>query len=161
MNNLYRCVVEENNDPCKLGRVKIRVVGVHSPKLKKAGEDAVRTDDLPWSPILASIGYVNGLGSNSIPIVGTWGYCMPLNDALNEFIMIGSIIGGLPGPNETDADGDEMGFRDTRGGEEDENGVSCLTEVNTDLFPVAVVADDDAIKFFRASPILETESATK
>ena len=34
MNNFYVGVVEDRNDPLKRGRVRVRVLGVHSPDRK-------------------------------------------------------------------------------------------------------------------------------
>jgi len=93
-NSIFRCVVEDNKDPKFLGRVRIRVLGIHSANL-----DEVKTEELPWSDVLQSPGHSNIIGGNvNIPI-GTWGYCVPLNETFTEFLMIGSIKGVIPEPD--------------------------------------------------------------
>lgn len=113
LNNIYRCVVEDNKDPKFLGRVRIRVVGVHD---KRA--DLVPTDCLPWSETLNPIdgGGGGGVGSSTNIIQGVWGYCVPMNEALTEFLFIGTMNGKMNEmPKETDDDGNPMGFRDPDG----------------------------------------------
>jgi len=105
-NNLFRCVVEDNRDPKFLGRVRLRVMGVHTPYLKTAP-----TEELPWSDVLQSPGMSNIVGGNiNIPI-GTWGYCVALNESFTEFLMIGAIKGKIPQAPETDDTGEKIGFR--------------------------------------------------
>jgi hypothetical protein len=104
--NLFRCVVEDNKDPEYLGRVKIRVLGVQS-----AYQMDVKTEELPWSNVLQSPDRTNILGtSTSIPI-GTWGYCLALDDAFTEFLYLGSIRGKIPKPDKKDPSNNFVGFR--------------------------------------------------
>jgi len=64
-------VVEDNmNDPLKLGRVRVRAFGVHSPFI-----DQVPTDDLPWATIMVSAteGGISGIGRSPNGIQqGAW-----------------------------------------------------------------------------------------
>ena len=47
---VYRGVVEQNNDPLKAGRVRVRIYGIHSAsKLQKEGKDGIPTEHLPWA----------------------------------------------------------------------------------------------------------------
>jgi len=103
---LLRCVVEDNKDPEHLARVRIRVQGVHDPKLKN-----VKTEELPWSESLNPLDAGNTLGSSTNIIVGTWGYCFSLNDSYTEFLFIGTTKGIFNEVPKTDTDGDEIGFR--------------------------------------------------
>ena len=109
-NNIFRCVVEDNLDPLMLGRVRLRVQGVHSAKLKE-----VATADLPWSEVLSPIDSGNGLGSSTNILIGTWGFCTPLNESFSDFLMLGVSKGIIPEPPRTDTDGDSIGFRDASG----------------------------------------------
>lgn len=62
----YRGIVEDNNDPSKIGRVKVRIFGIH--------DDAeVKTQDLPWSEVAGSteFGLISGVGVSSILRKGT------------------------------------------------------------------------------------------
>ena len=89
--DLFRCVVEDNKDPKNLGRVRLRVLGVHDPK-----KENVKTEDLPWSDVLQSPSKSDILGGNTNVLIGTWGYCLALDDTFTKFLMIGSIQGIYP-----------------------------------------------------------------
>lgn len=107
---LFRCVVEDNRDPLKLGRVRIRVLGVHNPKTKY-----VKTEELPWSESLGPIDAGNTLGSSTNILRGTWGWCLSLNDSFTEFLFLGTTKGIFKNLPTTDEDGDNIGFRDVLG----------------------------------------------
>jgi len=70
-------VVEDRNDPLKLGRVRVRIAGLHSSKLvedSKTGE-GIPVLSLPWAypgmPITSAS--MNGIGDTPIgPVEGTW-----------------------------------------------------------------------------------------
>lgn len=49
LNGIYRGVVENNVDPEKRGRCKIRVYGVHTENKKQTLSDGIPTDHLPWA----------------------------------------------------------------------------------------------------------------
>ena len=63
-------VVEDRNDPTKLGRVRVRCVGHHTDdKLK------IPTEDLPWAWVMSSIQTpsMNGMGyTPGFMVEGTW-----------------------------------------------------------------------------------------
>ena len=94
MNNLlYQGVVENRNDPMKLGRCQVRVVGVHTQN-----KVDLRTDDLPWAypiqPITSAA--ISGIGSTPVgPVPGTWVIIMFRDDEQQEPLMLGT-IGGIP-----------------------------------------------------------------
>ena len=63
-------VVEDRNDPEKIGRVRVRIYGYHTDQ-----KDILPTKDLPWAipiqPITSAA--ISGVGSSPIgPIEGTW-----------------------------------------------------------------------------------------
>jgi len=104
---LFRCVVEDNKDPEHLARVRLRIQGIHDPKLEN-----VKTEELPWTECLNPLDAGNTLGSSTNVLVGTWGYCMSLNYSFTEFLFIGTVKGIFTGaPVETNAEGNDIGFR--------------------------------------------------
>jgi len=107
---LYECVVEDNKDPKYLSRVRLRVLGVHSPKL----ED-IKTDELPWSRCLNPLDQGNTFGSSTNVKVGTWGWCFSLNDTDTEFLFIGTSKGIFNEVTTADKDGNSVGFKDPGG----------------------------------------------
>lgn len=68
--HIYRGVVEDNNDPVKAGRIRIRILGIHSDNLKY-----VPTDTLPWAIPATSIGLDGGglrnIGQYKVPDIGS------------------------------------------------------------------------------------------
>jgi len=106
---LYECVVEDNKDPEYLGRVRLRVLGVHSPKLKD-----VKTNELPWSRCLHPLDQGNTFGTSTNIKVGTWGWCFSLNETDTEFLFIGTSK-GIFNEVTTNIEGEEVGFKDPDG----------------------------------------------
>lgn len=90
---LYTGVIEDRNDPLKLGRCKVRVVGLHT-------HDAARlpSADLPWAipmqPITSAA--LSGIGTSPLGLVeGTWVVVM-FQDEHKQFPIIIGSIGGIP-----------------------------------------------------------------
>ena len=56
---LHRGVVEDNADPLKIGRVRVRIFGIHSEKNEKAGSkfEFVKTSELPWAEVMGGTGF--------------------------------------------------------------------------------------------------------
>lgn len=74
LNSIYRGVVEDRNDPLKLGRCKIRIIGLHTPlKDKSNGEEGIPTDELPWAEACHGLieGSVSGYGVWAVPLQGS------------------------------------------------------------------------------------------
>ena len=61
-------VVEDISDPLKLGRARVRIFGIHNPRV-----DEVPTADLPWAqPIIPTTeGGISGVGSNPMILLGS------------------------------------------------------------------------------------------
>jgi hypothetical protein len=73
-NGIYIGCVEDNNDPDQLGRVRVRILGLHTEKKVQTAEEGIPTDELPWAIPVNPItgGSVSGLGLNGIPVNGSW-----------------------------------------------------------------------------------------
>lgn len=89
----YGVVESRDSDPKKLGRCKVRVVGVHS-------EDNVLlpTNDLPWAYPLMPVhsASMSGIGYSPTGIVeGTW-CCITFRDADMQHPVIMGTVGGIP-----------------------------------------------------------------
>jgi len=99
-------VVEDRNDPSKLGRVKVRCLGLHTESLVD-----IPTEDLPWAHIMQSTNNpsMQGLGNTpSFLVEGSWvvGFFL---DAVEKQQPL--IIGSLPGKPTSVADASQ-GFND-------------------------------------------------
>ena len=105
----FNGVVEDRQDPQKLGRLRVRCVGIHTDN-----KDDLPTSDLPWSQLIHPItsSGISGLGSSPGFIVeGTWvfGY---FRDGVN--MQEPMVIGSLPGKPSELAD-TSKGFYDPNG----------------------------------------------
>ena len=88
----FNGVVEDRNDPQKLGRLRVRCVGIHTDN-----KDELPTADLPWSQLIHPItsSGISGLGSSPGFIVeGSWvfGYFRD-GYAMQEPMVIGTLPG--------------------------------------------------------------------
>lgn len=105
----WQGVVEDRDDPLKLGRCRVRCVGFHTPD-----KTILPTEDLPWAhPIMpVTSASMNGIGFSSTGLVnGSWvmGFFRDGNSGQQPIIM-GS-LGGIP-QNEAVV---ESGFYDPDG----------------------------------------------
>lgn len=90
---LYTGVVENRQDPLKLGRCQVRVVGLHTDD-----KTMLPTEDLPWAypmqPVTSAA--ISGLGHSPIGAVnGTWVVIMFRDEDNQQPIMLGT-VGGMP-----------------------------------------------------------------
>ena len=102
-------VVEDRNDPSKLGRVKVRCLGLHSESTVD-----IPTEDLPWAHVMQSTNNpsMQGLGNTPTFLVeGTWvvGFFLDSVERQQPLIM-----GTLPGIPQSVAD-TTKGFNDPNG----------------------------------------------
>lgn len=83
-------VVEDVNDPLMLGRVRVRVHGIHSPR-----QEDISTADLPWAQvgIPTTEGGVSGIGrkSNLLPGAEVMGYFLD-----GEFAQLPFVLASIP-----------------------------------------------------------------
>ena len=90
---IYTGVVEDRMDPLKLGRCRVRVVGIHTHD-----KATLPTTDLPWAMPLQPLtsAAISGVGHTPLgPVEGTW-VAVYFNDEDMQFpIMLGT-VGGIP-----------------------------------------------------------------
>lgn len=101
-------VVEDRNDPDKLGRVRVRCLGYHTRDLNQ-----IPSADLPWAEVLAptTSTSMNGLGLTPSHLVeGTWVIGFWKDAGLKQEPVI---MGTLPGVPKYKAD-NRYGFSDLR-----------------------------------------------
>ena len=128
MNNYYG-VVESRADPKQLGRVKVRVLGIHT-------EDKVQlpTDDLPWATVLSHDGSNSGLGTSpSFYVEGTWVLVSFFDKDRQEPL----VLGGLPGIPAALGNPD-VGFNDPNRRSTD----SSSDDYKLSVYPAAVNTSD-------------------
>ena len=102
-------VVEDRNDPDKLGRVRVRCLGYHTEDKK-----LIPTEDLPWAHVMHPVTdpSMQGMGTTpSFLVEGTWvvGFFMDAKDKQQPMIM-----GTLPGVPFSKSD-PLKGFNDPNG----------------------------------------------
>jgi len=97
---MWMGVVEDNNDPIKLGRLRVRIFGWHSGALDEAdGEPGVATSDLPWAQVMQPVnnGPNSGIGGPVTGIQkGTWVMGIFLDGEIAREPMVMGSIPGIP-----------------------------------------------------------------
>lgn len=91
--DIYTGVVESRDDPLKLGRCQVRIVGLHTED-----KTILPTADLPWAYPLQPItsAGINGIGwTPTGPVPGTWVVLIFRDAEMQLPIMLGT-IGGIP-----------------------------------------------------------------
>lgn len=72
LNGVYRGVIEDNDDPEKMGRCRVRIFGIHSEEKAQKDFDGVPTEHLLWAePVTPLFGGSSGLGVSSVPVKGS------------------------------------------------------------------------------------------
>ena len=102
-------VVEDRNDPERIGRVRVRCLGFHTEDL-----NSLPTADLPWAHVMHPVTdpSMQGMGQTpSFLVEGTWvvGFFMDSREKQQPIIM-----GTLPGVPESDPE-PNYGFNDPTG----------------------------------------------
>jgi len=111
-------VVEDRNDPTKLGRVRVRVLGRHSEDLTQ-----VKTTDLPWAHVMHPVTdpSMQGLGHTpSFLTQGSWVVGFFRDTESQQPVIMGS----LPGVPESKANYTK-GFNDPRGVDSPQEAYDC------------------------------------
>jgi len=91
MNVLFYGIVEDREDPLKLGRVRARISGVHTDNLAE-----LPTRDLPWATPIQSYtsAAVSGIGTSATgPVEGTLVVIIFADDTKQVPLVIGTIAG--------------------------------------------------------------------
>ena len=94
--NWWVGVVEDRNDPEKLGRVRVRIFGYHTDN-----KSLLPIEDLPWAIIMqpSTSAAISGIGSAPVGLLtGSWvvGFFLD-GDDMQQPIIMGS-LGGMPAP---------------------------------------------------------------
>jgi len=90
---LFTGVVENRMDPLKLGRCKVRVVGIHTEQ-----KAILPTEDLPWAMPMQHLNSaaISGIGHSPVgPVEGTW-VVIAFQDEDTQFPIILGTLGGIP-----------------------------------------------------------------
>ena len=103
--NFYTGIVEDRNDPLQVGRVRVRIFGLHTDDKSLIG-----TPDLPWSDVLMpnTTSALSGIGSSPHGLVEgstVMGFFRDEDD-MQDFVVIGSLF-GRPSENYKSALGSE------------------------------------------------------
>jgi len=122
MKDYYIGVIEDRRDPDKLGRFRVRVLGLHPIET-----NLLPTSDLPWATVVVPSGGNSGFGQTPPFFVeGTWVYVTYRDEDRQEPL----IHGALPGqPSEAGEIKENIGFRDPFGVYPVEAGVSDVNEL--------------------------------
>lgn len=94
---IYHGVIEDFNDPLKLGRVRVRIFGLHTDDMS-----LIPTESLPWAAV------IQGVGTTSIsPLLpGSW-VAVYFQDPDNQYPVVLGILYGIPSNNSGQVSADE------------------------------------------------------
>jgi len=86
-------VVEDRHDPEKLGRLRVRCLGIHTSDKNK-----IATADLPWASVMlpTTASGISGLGQSPSFIVEgawVWGYFRDGEGLMQEMVIVGTLPG--------------------------------------------------------------------
>jgi uncharacterized protein (TIGR02594 family) len=100
-------VVEDRQDPRQMGRVRVRVLGIH-----EQNKNEVPTGALPWATVMtpATSPSTSGVGQTPYLVEGSWVVVMFQDKAFQDPIVLGSIP-GLPSQKLSS----QLGFSDPNG----------------------------------------------
>lgn len=135
---LYQGVVENRQDPVKLGRCQVRVVGLHTHD-----KTALPTEDLPWAypmqPVTSAA--MSGIGHAPVgPVEGTWVVVMFRDDDEQYPVILGT-LGGIPQEFEAiDNDPDFILLK-----EPDENNITTVKALSDDTGTASPIARETAM----------------
>ena len=104
-------VVEDRFDPQKLGRLRVRVLGVHTSDKNK-----IATADLPWASVVlpTTAAGISGLGQSPSFIVEgawVWGYFRDGDSLMQEMVIVGTLPGKPAELGNTDSGFYDPNFR--------------------------------------------------
>lgn len=110
---VYRGVIEDNKDPEKAGRCRIRVFGIHTPRKDQTVIEGIPTDELPWAePALGLIeGSISGFGMWSVPVQGSHAFVFFENGNIMRPIYFATVP-GIPTVGSTAEADPTEGFQD-------------------------------------------------
>lgn len=96
--NFFYGVVEDRNDPLMLGRLRVRIFGLHSHRKAKSLTDGIPTDELLWcypiQPITSAA--ISGIGDSPTgPVEGTNVVGFFRDQMYQDGVIMGT-IGGIP-----------------------------------------------------------------
>lgn len=103
---IYHGIVESVFDPLKVGRVKVRIFGLHTDD-----KNLISTDDLPWAQVLkpTDSASVSGIGtSGSFMVAGSWVVVDFLDKEQQYPIVMGTIQGIPKDPFSSDAQDEQQ-----------------------------------------------------
>ena len=107
MANFYIGVIEDRQDPKEMGRVRVRVLGLHSDDRV----NDVPINMLPWSMVVHPANASSTSGGISQLVEGTWVLVMYLDETMQDPIVLGSLPSTV-GPQKPNYD---KGFSDPFG----------------------------------------------
>jgi len=101
-------VVEDRKDPEQMGRVRVRILGKHTPDRQD-----IPTEDLPWATVMlpTTSPSVSGLGHTQFLVEGSWVVVAFHDEFMQDPIVLGS-IGAMPNQPRGDS---KVGFNDPLG----------------------------------------------
>lgn len=139
----YRGVVEDNEDPEKLGRLKVRIYGIHSDD-----DSECPTDSLPWAEMAMALnhGFMSGVGYSYVPLKGTYVWVF-LDCGCEDKPVVFAACPGISNTKDSGSFADPDGEfpRDNRLGESDFNRLSRGEQIDDTDIEMSLKARNDMV----------------
>jgi hypothetical protein len=89
----YTGVVEDINDPLKLGRVRARYFTIHTEKKTIGNDFGIPTNDLPWSSVMMPVtsASISGIGDTPRILRGSWVVAFFRDANMQDPVVIGTV----------------------------------------------------------------------
>ena len=113
MNSIYYGIVEDRDDPLKIGRVRVRIHQIHSDD-----KQLLSTPDLPWSQVIhpTTSASLSGIGTQHGLVEGSTVAGFFRDDEMQDFVVFGSTAGyPQQGSRITAPKGEQLGRTSSRG----------------------------------------------
>lgn len=96
-NNVYIGVVEDRNDPMEMGRVRVRIYGLHSPdrKTEVPIDEMDSRPGLPWCHVVHPVTHSTTSGNIPQLVEGTWVVVMFLDQNYQDPLILGSLTSSV------------------------------------------------------------------
>ena len=144
--NIEKAIIESNQDPMKMGRVRIRVFGLHTPSKNKSTTEGIPTDELPWAIVAQSTSSSanTGVGTWNVPVQGSLVLAMAEDEGLQRWIVLATLPGiprEVSDPSLGFADPDGEFPIESRVGAPDYNRLARNDKVSTDTIVAIKVTE--------------------
>lgn len=152
---IYDAVVENINDPMKLGRVQVRVFGLHTDNTA-----LIPTEDLAWARVLMPGAAMSGIGQSISGLLpGSWVMVM-FQDAEQQYPIVLGAYQSIPSqPTSTTIANDDLSFAQVEVHQENQASQGTYTPPETDTVSLPSETDPNDLTGMPTVPLSGTPNS--